>query len=316
MKTYDELEYHEFLIDGEFIVSQLLCNIENIFGETIKNEYKQGVSDFLGEEVSEIDTFLSLKVSDALQIAKPILLNDNDLSKFKELLSVVYLYYCARFDYVQTIEDLDGFDNFEFVNGIGVKLITRERTIILKPIHSIHDLPIDQYIRIAHVLVPPIVLNALFRTVIEGYNESDVHFKESNFFKKFEQLTGNTKIRKIPEAPKEFIGIIEPQLIGKWYHIYKSNGFISMYHINIEWFKEDGTQLRSVVFTMNLGEYTDYENWGPQISKWLANETQLYIYDAYLRKDKVYNYQINEHCLQYNGVKYYSSYEEAAENID
>lgn len=315
-KTYDELEYHEFLIDGNFRFSQLLCNIENIFGESIKNEYQQGISHYFDEEVSETDWFSTLTASDAMQIAKSILLNETDLSKFKELLSVIYLYECSRFDYEQTIENIDDFNNLEFVNGIGIKLIIKDGSILLKPVHSIYDVPIEKYIKIAHVLVPPVVLTMIFRTVIEGYNESEVKFTVSNFFKKFEQLTGNTTIKRVPEPPKEFTGNINPQLIGKWYHIYKSNGFMPMYHINIEWFKEDGTQLRSVAFTMELGEYKDYENWGPEESKWLANETELYINDAYTRKEEVYSYQLNERCLKYGNREYYKSYDEAAKNVE
>lgn len=315
-KTYDELEYHEFVIEGNFRFSQLLCNIENIFGESIKKEYQQGLSHFFEEEVSETDWFSTLTASDALKIAKSIFINETDLSKFKELLSVIYLYECSQFDYEQTIENIDDFNNLEFINGIGVKLIIKDENILLKPIHSIYDVPIEKYIKISHVLVPPIVLTMIFRTVIEGYNESEVKFTVNNFFKKFEQLTGKTSIMRVPEPQKKFTGNINPQLIGKWYHIYKSNGFMPMYHINIEWFKEDGTQLRSVAFTMGLGEYKDYENWGPKESKWLTNETELYINDAYAREEKVYSYQLNERCLKYGNREYYKSYDEAAKNVE
>lgn len=89
-----------------------------------------------------------------------------------------------------------------------------------------------------------------------------------------------------------------------------------MYHINIEWFKEDGTQLRSIAFTMGLGEYKNHENWGPEESKWHANENELYKNDAYIRKEEVYSYQLNERCLKYGNREYYKSYDEAAKNVE
>lgn len=203
IKTYDELEDHEFVLVGNFRFSQLLCNIDNIFGESIKKEYQQGLSDYFEKDVSETDWFSTLTASDALIIAESIFKNETDLSKFKELLIVMFLYECSKLDYYQTNEYMYDFENLVFINGIGVKLIIKDGNILLKPVHPYYDEPIEKYQKISHVLAPSIVIFMIFRTYLEGYDESDVKFTVNNFFKKFEQLTGNTTIKRVPEPQKK-----------------------------------------------------------------------------------------------------------------
>lgn len=316
MKTYDELEYHEFIIEGNFRVSQLLCNIANVYGESIKDDYKKQLSLYLQDEVNETDWFNSLSANDAFTVAQKILDDEGELMKFKELLSTMYLYECSRFDYEQTITDSEDFNNLEFVNGIGIHKVVKNGSIILKPVHPIHDSPSDKYIKIAHVMVPPRVLAAVFKTVNNNYQDLEGLLTVKNFFKKFEQLTGCSNLNKVPEPPIVFKGEIKTDLVGKWYHITKSNGFMSMYHVNIYWFKADGSLSKSVTFVQRIGVYKDYENWGPKDSQWFANETELLINDAYAKKKVVKPYNLNGGVLTIGDTTYFRSYDEATENIE
>lgn len=317
MKSYEDLDYHEFLIDGNFRVSQILCNIANVYGERIKEKYKREVSLYLQDEIDDTDWFDTLSVNDAIEVAKQVFENDDsELLKFKDLLSTMYLYECARFDYEQTITDSEDFNDLEFVNGIGIKKIVNDGMIILKPIHSIHDSARDKYIKIKHVLVAPKVLASVFKTVTDNYQDLKGVLTVQNFFKKFEQLTGCSNLKNAPEPPISFIGDIKQDLVGKWYHITKSNGFVSMYHINIDWFKTDGSLVKSVVFVQRIGEYRDYENWGPKESKWLANDSEILINDAYSKKEVVKPFQLNGDILTIGDTTYYRSYDEAAKNVE
>lgn len=314
-KSYDELDYHEFLIEGNFRVSQLLCNIANIYGESIMDDYKHHLSLYLQEDVDERDWFDSLSANDAIDLARKVLFDDSEILKFQDLLSSMYLYECSRFDYEQTITDSEEFNDLEFINGIGVRKIVKDGTIILKPVHPIHDSKEDSYIKINHVLVPPKVLAAIFKTVTDKYQDLKGILTIQNFFKKFEQLTGCSSLKKAPEPPIVFDGEIKSDLVGKWYHITKSNGFMSMYHINIDWFKSDGSLAKSVTFVQKIGEYKDYENWGPKESKWLANENELLINDAYSKKDIKKSYHLEDGILTIGDTTYYRSYDEAAANV-
>lgn len=316
MKTYEELDYHEFLIEGSFRVSQLLCNIANVFGDTVKSKYVIELTKYLEEDVSETDWFTSLSTSGALFVARQVFTEDQQLVKFKELLATMYLYECSRADFEQTIEDSRDFENLEFVNGIGVRKEIEGDKIILKPVHQVFDVPIEKYIKAAHILIPPAVLNVVFRTVKEGFFDSEKNITVEDFFHKFEQLTGCSTIRKVPIHPKPFVGGINPDIVGKWYRITKSSGFMAMYHINIDWFREDGVLLRSVSFVQRTDEYKDYENWGPKSSKWLANDTEMLIQDGYSKKDVIKPYFVNDNGLKLGDSFYYRSYDEASENVE
>lgn len=315
MKTYDELDYHEFLIDGSFRVSQLLCNIANVFGDSIKSKYAIGLAEYLDEEVSERDWFTSLSTSDALCVAKHVFSEASELVKFKELLATMYLYECSRADFEQTIEDSRDFENLEFVNGIGIRKQVEGDKVILKPIHKVFDVPIEKYIKAAHILIPPSVFNIVFRTVKDGFFDSEKNVTVEDFLNKFEQLTGCSTLRNAPVPPREFVGGINPDVIGKWYKITKSSGFMTMYFVDIEWFREDGVMLHSVSFDQSIGQHRDYENWDSKTKKWLANDKEMLIRDGHSKKDVIKPYFVCENVLKLGDEFYYSTYDEAAENV-
>ena len=190
MKTFDELDYHEFQIDGSFRVSQLLCNVANVYGERVYTQFYYYILQHLNKDVEDTDWFDALSARDALLIARIVLKEESDIIKFKDLLATMFLYECARFDYEQTITDADGFRDLEFINGIGIKKVSKDGSIILKPVHSIHDEPLDKYLKVAHLLIPHQVMATIFRTVNDCYQNLNGVVTLNNFFKKLEQLTG------------------------------------------------------------------------------------------------------------------------------
>lgn len=318
-KTYDDLEFHEFLIDGLFNTPQLLCNLDNIFGQDKAREYNQLLSeDFeedFEEDISDTVSLYSISASTAYSLAE-IIFDNNELEKFKNLLAVMFLYDCAENDYEQTVYDIDEFDNLLFINGIGVHKCVQDDTIVLKPVYHIHDTDKDKYIQVAHVLVPPSILSAIFKTVGEGFMVRETKYTAKDFFLKFEQLTSCFTLKERPIPIKKIFGEINQNIVGKWYRIAEFEArFMPKYHILINWFKNDGTLLKAVRFVDNLDEYKDYEYWGPEISSWLANDNEILIKDAYARKDIVESYEINSDSLCIGDTTYYRTYDLAADNI-
>lgn len=315
MKSYDELDYHEFVIEGNFRVSQLLCNIENVFGLEIAQAIASEISKYLNDniDVDTTDWFDSFSIGEILNIAR-LILDELNLNKFKELLAASFLYEAAQADYEQTIDDSENFRNLEFINGIGIRISQKEDGFILKPINPIYDSNESNYVKIRHVKLPVKVLKAVFFTIVDEDTIGLDKATADNFFLKFQQLTGSHAINKIPEIQKEFIGSIDHNIVGKWYSITKSTGFMSMYHINIHWFLEDGRLLKSIVFEMQLPNVAK-ENWGPKESSWLTNNDKICIRDAYSGKDSVKIYSVNDGALTIGDEILYNSFVKAKENV-
>lgn len=82
-KTFDSLEYHEFLLNPSYRVSCLICNIHNVFGEEIASEYALQLSSLLNEEITIKSTewFDSISISEASNIGRNIL-NSDKFEKF------------------------------------------------------------------------------------------------------------------------------------------------------------------------------------------------------------------------------------------
>lgn len=195
--------------------------------------------------------------------------DEDNLEKFKQLLSILYLYDIAQFDYEQTIEDSDDFNNVDFVNGIGFKKIDNDNFMILKPINSRYVCEVNQYVQINHLLIPPSILAA------NNYTDKKEHYNidiiPEVFLLKLEQLTGNNSLINAPVVKKEFNGKINSNILGKWYRISKIDSFIPMLNVEINWFKKDGILMKSVVFLQNINEKPS-ENWSPKIVRGLLTE--------------------------------------------
>lgn len=192
-KTYEELDYHEFILIPTFRISNLLCNIFNVFGQDMARKYAQELSSFIGETFSwnSTDYFSALSVTDATEIGEHVFSFD-EMDKFRMLLSLIYIYSCADDDYQQLLDDYHDYENIIFINGIGVKVIQSENKIVLKPLYSIYDSPMNEYKAFLSVLVPPIIRAAVFKTKHDTiFTEDDLITEHASlFFLKLEQLTG------------------------------------------------------------------------------------------------------------------------------
>jgi hypothetical protein len=194
-KTFDSLEYHEFLLSPSYRVSCLICNIHNIFGEEIASEYALQLSSLLNEDITIYSTewFYSISISEASNIGRKIL----DFDKYKEfqhLLTLMHLYECASSDYQQAMDDnpdytYSDFKSTFFINGIGVKLSDFLDKQILKPLYKFYDSPLEDYVTINDTIIPPAIIFATCKTDFqkEASLENDKYLED--FVIKFEQLT-------------------------------------------------------------------------------------------------------------------------------
>lgn len=314
-KTYDELDYHEFILDGAFRVSNLLCNIRNVFGDVICEQFAKHLS----EDTESTNYFQAYSLSELVSIANIVFgQNSSDLEIFQQLLSLLHLFKCAGEDYEQSITDSKEFSKYVCVNGIAVRKESNNGFLYLKPIYRIYDSSIEDYITCGHVKMPQSVYLAVVSTHKQTPdNKSVVLCKPSVFYLKFKQITGSD-ISEAPSVKVEFKGGINTDLIGKWYRVYKSSNhpvMPPMYHIMIDWFKEDGTLSRSVVFQMSL-DTANIENWKHSYARWKASQDEIQIIISYNDKESIEKYVLKNDKLFRDNYIYYRFLEDALQNIE
>lgn len=194
-KTFDSLEYHEFLLNPSYRVSCLICNIHNVFGEETASEYALQLSSLLNEDITIKSTewFDSISISEASDIGRKIL-NSENYKEFQHLLTLMHLYECASGDYQQTMDDnLDytysDFKNTFFINGIGVKLNISSDKQILNPLYKFYDSPLEEYVTINGTMIPPAIIFATCKTEFQKEVNLEKNRYLEDFVLKFEQLT-------------------------------------------------------------------------------------------------------------------------------
>ncbi len=315
-KTYDELDYHEFVLDASYRVSDLLCNIHNVFGETIAVNYAEHLSDLLEEEIlwDSTDYFDSISALQASRIGKMVLASDQQ-EKFNELLAFLCLYYCVVVDHMQQLESFEDYNKINFVNGIGFKQIEDNGKKRLKPLYDIYDSSIEDYIDVYGVMVAPKIFSAVLKTDFENTFRNNIVNQElsSLFLKKYEQLTGSQLELKINE---EFNGVIDPALIGKWYNVSKSGDhpvLAPMYHFSVNWFKEDGILKKSILFD-SIRQIPSYEVWDDLGFTWKTRNGILQIKNN--RQEELSPYEVYENKLVIGETTYFHSFEEALKNCE
>lgn len=313
-KTWEELDYHEFVLNGSFRLSNLLCNITNVFGEDKATEYGDGLAEILGgeEDINTTDYFTTISTSDATFVGKKVFKYPPQFEKFQMLLAYIHLGVCAGEDYEQLIEKEEDFHGIRNINGIVVRESEYEGKLMLKPIYQIYDSSIEEYKEFVRVLIPPSVILAIFHTEFKmsllGQNE-----REMDFYLKTEQLSG-TRLR-VP-APKRKVTTwsIDSSIVGKWYSISKSIRPFASYFINIEWFLEDGSFKQSVIIVSTLDlPYT--ENWRPKNSSWKTNGEILVLHPGDYEELEC-QYKIVDNVLYLGERKYYRSLDEAKEALN
>ncbi|MCI6105389.1 MAG: hypothetical protein SOY92_03685 [Prevotella sp.] len=194
-KTFDSLEYHEFLLNPSYRVSCLICNIHNVFGEEIASEYALQLSSLLNEDITIKSTewFDSISISEASDIGRKIL-NSENYKEFQHLLTLMHLYECASCDYQQTMDDnpdytYSDFKNTFFINGIGVKLNISSDKQIINPLYKFYDSPLEEYVTINGTMIPPAIIFATCKTEFQKEVNLEKNRYLENFVLKFEQLT-------------------------------------------------------------------------------------------------------------------------------
>lgn len=320
-KSYDELDYHEFILDSSVEVAKLICNIDNIFGTCTATKYCERLSNELGEEISidSEDNYTAIGISLALKIGEEILL-ETELIDFKALLAAMNLGHCVIEDFEQQLDTFDEYDKLVFISGICVERIIKDGILILKPKFKIYDSPIEKYRNLHGILVPPIILSTiLFSTQDTSILEKEFDDNEydeilPNFSKKYRQLTGN--ILEISRT-EQFIGHIDSRFFGEWYNVYKSSGhpiLPPMYHITIHRYNEDGSSMRSVIIKQNLTPPFP-ENWASLTYEWSASSEELFVKNNCGSKE-LNTYQFMNGTLVVGNNQYYRTLEEAIRNCD
>ena len=194
LKKYEDLDLHEFILEGNYRVSNLICNIANVFEGDKANKFAMRLSDNLYSDFPAInlDYTEAICASEASDIWVELFGNGTDFEQFKFLLSLIALYDMAEFDYEQQCKDIKELRKVSFINGMGVKQIEDSDRILLKPVFSLFDTPLQDYIEIAGIWVPPTLLSVMFKTdlnskVVGTINELLIG---NQFLFKYQQLSG------------------------------------------------------------------------------------------------------------------------------
>ncbi len=319
LKRYEDLVLHEFIIDGSFRVSNLVCNIANVFGGARANKYALRLSEDLSYDFPAIkmDYIEAIDASDASDIWMDIFGEDGEYEKFKSLLVLLTLYRMTEFDYEQQCKDTKEIREKTFFNGVGVKQIDFSGKDLLKPLFGLYDTPFEQYIEIAGIWVPPTLLSIIFKTVINSkiagtFNEL---LMESMFRFKYEQLSGKT-IKLIDREDYSQWGN-DPKIFGRWYVIHKSTHPVLGidYSLTIVSYNEDGTAFNHIqIGVKNLNFSKDFR-WSKYVSKWKTNNDEIIIVNGDLDSKHRYKYEIKNDQLIIGKNNYYRTYEEALEAI-
>lgn len=315
-KAYDELDYHEFIIETSFRFSQLLCNIDNVFGKEATVEFAKEINSISGEETSWDSTNFSESISanEAIKIWESL---SNPYSKqlgqFQELLSLLYLYGMVRFDYMQTITNFDDLGTIEFINGIVVQKKEYKGCLFLKPVANYYETEIENCRKICNIYLPPIVLNAIictFHNIPFVNKESDICIDYS-VVHKLEQLTGSVpeyKDLSVPVDAKK-----DDSIIGKWYIFEQTEN---------DPFSGDAGRLYTYLFDSNgkhkrswqIGFGVPREDWGSLEWDWYTDGNDLHIISKKHNQHEIWTYKIEETKLYINKSIYYKYAQDAINN--
>lgn len=278
LKTYDDLDFHEFILKGSFRISNLICNISNIFGINSAKEYAKCLSTLLKKDVDieTLDFFTAIDTRDALRVGFAVFTTDEDRNELKSLLALIHLFECANEDYEQTIINANDFADLIFINGIGIRAIDQGNNLLLRPIDKAFDSPQENYINYSGILVPPCINYIVSCSVVDEFDKATSTSQDMipNFIHKFEQLCGHKL--NLPKKKYDFSNWgHESKFFGKWYNIHKGdNPVMSLYTISIYDFDATGSAKLSRVFVSDIN-YPNHENWLPRKFSWISNDGTL-----------------------------------------
>lgn len=197
-KTYEQLKPHEFVLEGCYNLSNLLCNIYNRFGKKAAKLYADLLKEKLHKDEADWDALSSNESIDlnvAMETGKEVFTDDGYLTQFYLLLCLVNLFGCVQEDYEQSVEDFEDYEKrIFFANGIGVKKVylADDKIKLLVPLEGALQTKAETYLEISDVLVAPVIYHAIVETehstaaVEDELTDWDV----SMFKSKFRRLTG------------------------------------------------------------------------------------------------------------------------------
>ncbi len=317
-KDWDSLDYHEFVLKADFRISYFMRNVKNVFGHDVANKFARVISDFFEESIDtdSTDWFNCISTQTVYKMAKSIFVKNEEIIKFQQFLALLHLYNCAYDDYEQTITDTNGFDGLLNLNGIVIKKSESDKKLLLKPVYSLYDSPLEDYIDLSGFLIPPFVLGAVLNRT---YSPPSLEIEETKcslaeFLLIVEQLSG-TRL----QLPKPKLDISnwsnDESLYGKWYQINKmDHPVLSLIDISIYDFGTNGILNQSVVF-VNSVDYPKNENWRSDPPMWKTKDTQLVIIDRGKISSPLEYKILDNKLFLSNGSVYYRSFQEAKENL-
>ena len=315
-KRFEDLDYHEFLLDGSFRASVLICNISNVFGEDKAKEYAIRLSGDLYADYPAINLDYTevISVSKATDIWAELFGVGIDFEKFKFLLTLIMLYDLAEFDYGQQCEDYKELRKVTFFNGMGIKQIEQSDKFVLKPLFSMFDAPVENYLEIAGVWIPPTLLSVMFETNLHSNIDGTIkeRLTDDLFLFKYEQLSGK-RLKIDREDYSKWV--LDPRLYGVWYNIYKSTHPVlgTDYSLTIEAYNEDGTMLKHLQLGVKNLNFSNDFRWGKYISKWKTHNNEMLIVNDDLDLKQRVKYEFDNGNLLFGNQVYYRTFDAALE---
>lgn len=320
-KKYEDLDYHEFILECDFRISKLVCNIANVFGEEKANMYGLRLAEDLSADSSDIQTnyFYSISTAEASSIWKELFGPAEDFEKFKSLLALLMLYEMAEFDYEQQCEDIKGLKKVTFLNGMGIAEKEYGEKVILKPLFEQYDTSFEDYVEIAGVSIPLTLLSVMFKTElnVSTIRAIDKSILEKKFLFKYKQLSG--KELKI-EIDKEDYSKWENdnRLYGVWYSIYKTDHPVlgTYYNLNVNSYNEDGTLFKYVQLGLKDLSFSPNIRWSNHVEKWKTKDGEIMLLNDSLDKRSRFKYEFTNGVLLLCNAKYYRSLQAAIETLE
>ena len=306
-KSHEDLQLHEFILEGNFRISVLLCHVENIFGREVAIAY----ANYLNEKWDSENYVESISTLQALSIARKVFNTNEDYSKFIALLGTIFAFNVVKFDFQQSLTDEQSFNKYVYVNGNVFVKRKHQESLLLEPIFTCYKVDCKEYINVDGIFIPPL----LFKSVLNTYYTDDMEYVVSDdikdlFLLKLKQLLGTLPTPLI-ETKKWKHEDLDHCLFGRWYRIVNESMGSLGSRVNtyeIEEYLSSGILRRSRIMYFAKGEWR--ENFPDITWDWFTKNNVLYVADKCLNTVYEKNYHVDGNILYINGEKYYRNVEE------